>query len=224
MPAYNHADYLPAALKSIEEQGWERPFSVCIVDDRSSDHTAQIARAFAARINGAAGRIQVRLLDNDVNSRQWKSINNAVESSQASWFVVLNDDDVLAPYAVEAVAAVFERHPQVALAGGSSIWFSGDVPDFPEPVRWPTPRLLRPAHAARFRRLNDLNMTHSSTAFMRTGWEAVGGYRPPERRIHPTANEDRDFQMRICARLPVAVLDDLPLAGWRHDSTHGKSF
>lgn len=224
VPAYNHAPYLPAALRSVEEQSWDRPFSLCVVDDRSTDDTLEIARAFADRMSADGGRIRVRLPQNEVNSRQWKSINNAVETSQASWFVVLNDDDVLAPYAIEALAAIFERHPDVALAGGSSLWFSGEPPGFPDPPRRPVPRLFRPAHAARFRRLNDLNMTHTSTAFTRSAWEAVGGYRPPERRIHATANEDRDFQMRVCARYPVAVLVDLPLAGWRHDSTHGKSF
>ncbi|MET0407891.1 MAG: glycosyltransferase [Hyphomicrobium sp.] len=47
IPARNEADMLPASLTSLVQQDYPGPFSIVVVDDQSTDGTADIARAIA---------------------------------------------------------------------------------------------------------------------------------------------------------------------------------
>ena len=140
--------------------------------------------------------------------------------------IILNDDDLLVPDALEKIFFAFESHPELAMVGGSSIWFS--VTERPAHVQRPAAELpltvYAPEGTTSYKELNDLNMTQSSCSFFRFAWEAVGGYRPRGKRVHPQAAEDRDFQMRVNALFPVGVFTDYPLAYWRSDSSHGHKY
>ena len=48
LPNYNHSRYLPLCLQSILDQSWPAD-EIIVVDDASTDHTAEIARLFARR-------------------------------------------------------------------------------------------------------------------------------------------------------------------------------
>ena len=48
IPAYNAARYLPAALDSILQQSFT-DFEVIVIDDCSTDDTAEIIRSYASR-------------------------------------------------------------------------------------------------------------------------------------------------------------------------------
>ena len=47
IPLYNHADLLPAALDSLLAQN-RRDLALVLVDDRSTDATPEVARAYAS--------------------------------------------------------------------------------------------------------------------------------------------------------------------------------
>jgi len=49
IPAYNTAEYLPAAVESVLAQGYE-PLEVIVVDDGSTDGTADVARSLPVRL------------------------------------------------------------------------------------------------------------------------------------------------------------------------------
>lgn len=49
IPAYNEEHFLPACLKSLQEQ-IIRPDEVIVVDNNSTDNTAEVARSFGARV------------------------------------------------------------------------------------------------------------------------------------------------------------------------------
>ncbi|MET0639150.1 MAG: glycosyltransferase [Hyphomicrobium sp.] len=51
IPARNEADMLPASLTSLVQQDYPGPFSIVVVDDQSTDGTADIARAIAQAAN-----------------------------------------------------------------------------------------------------------------------------------------------------------------------------
>ena len=51
IPAYDEEKYLPRSLASLDSQTYPRPrFEVIVVDNASTDRTAEIARAHGARV------------------------------------------------------------------------------------------------------------------------------------------------------------------------------
>jgi glycosyltransferase involved in cell wall biosynthesis len=226
VPTYNHADYLPDAYASVLEQTWPERVGLTFVDDRSTDRTPELLREIAR--DHPRDRFRLTVITNPRNLRQWASINRAIERSENELFVILNDDDMLMPDCLEKTVATYEANPDIYMLGGSSVWFGATTPPPRARPERPLSELsltrYEPSDALGYTELNDLNMTHSSSSFFKTAWEAVGGYRPRRKRIHPDAMEDRDFQMRVSALFPVGVYVDYPLAYWRTDSSHGHVF
>jgi GT2 family glycosyltransferase len=169
----------------------------------------------------------IRYIRNKQNLRQWASINKAVKASQNELFIILNDDDMLMPDALEKTVKTYQKHQEIYMLGAHSLWFEQskklpkhnirNIDDIELTIQ--TPEMTH-----KYKKLNDLNMTHSSSSFFKSAWSAVGGYTPKERRINSAANEDRDFQMRVNAVASVGVYYDYPLAYWRTDSSHGKDY
>ncbi len=224
IPCYNHASNLGEAYRSILGQTWRDPISITLIDDNSTDNTwDEIKRLTSTTKNP---RIHIKIIKNTSNLRQWGSLNKAIADSSNQLIIVLNDDDMLVQDAIEKIVTAFDSRHDVYMVGGSSIWFDGQTNTAHEPLPFEKLNLViaEPHLVEGYIELNDLNMTHSSCAFMRVAWEAVGGYYPKHKRISPQANEDRDFQMRVNSLFCVGVFKDYPLAFWRTDSSHGKDF
>lgn len=129
-------------------------------------------------------------------------------------------------------APLFAALPEIALAGGTSIHFGTDSELDTRPrlraehAREGTDRIeiRQPSDVRRYRRYNDLNMTHSGSCFTKSAWQAAGGYYPDQRaRLVPFS--DRDFQIRLNALFPVALSPDAPFSFWRRGSSvdHGRN-
>ncbi len=224
IPCYNRAIYLEDAFLSIVDQTWAKyPLFVTFVDNASTDATPTLTQKLES---AAPPHIKTKILRNAKNIYQWGALNRAIRESLNDLIVVLNDDDILVPDALEKIFTALERYPELAMVGGSSIWFSGE--ERPEHVQRPAADLrvtiYHPENTTSYRELNDLNMTQSSCSFFRFAWEAVGGYRPRGKRIHEASCEDRDFQMRVNALFPVGVYTDYSLAFYRTDSSYGHNY
>ena len=225
IPCYNHEQYLLDAYGSIGAQTWvEEPITITFVDDNSTDDTQSVVQDIKKR---ATQKRIVQYIRNKQNMRQWASINKAIEHSQNELFIILNDDDLLVSDALEKIVNTYQKNRDIYMLGAHSLWFDKanalpkhnikNLDDIALTIH--TPEMIR-----KYRELNDLNMTHSSSSFFKSAWSAVNGYTPKEKRIHSMANEDRDFQMRVNAVAPVGVYYDYPLAYWRTDSSHGKDY
>jgi glycosyltransferase involved in cell wall biosynthesis len=224
VPCYNHAPYLPEALRSLERQSY-RPFEVVCVDDCSADETAQVLEAWQPPEG-----ITKTVLRPEHNLGQAAAINRVVEQSQADLFVILNDDDYLMHDAIEAGVALLRRYPQAYLLGAECVVFSGkdNLTAQPEDQKRISTRfhdytaipvrVYEPAEALRFRQPKDLSITHSGMMFFQSAWQASGGYYS-DKRQRVTIHTDRDFQMRVAALLPVAVTYHAQFAFWREDSS-----
>lgn len=225
IPCYNHADSLPRAFASILSQTWDKyPLAVTFIDDHSSDGTPEVIKTLMAAKHPR--KLRLKSLRNSTNLRQWASINKAVAASSNSLFIILNDDDLLTADCIEKIVFALTNNPTLFMVGGSSIWFN-QLP-LPKHDQIPSDKLelaiYQPEQTAAYTQLNDLNMTHSSTAFFKTAWETAGGYRDKPDRVDPSCNEDRDFQMRVNSLMPVGVYTDYPLAYWSTDTSHGKDY
>jgi GT2 family glycosyltransferase len=213
IPCFNQGRFLADALASLPPG-----VPVTVVNDASTDDTAEYIGALQKLFS-------FKLLANETNLNQGGSLNRAVAASGNNLFIVLNADDALVRYAVPAVTAALAGYPDVRMVGGDCIPFDDStalernrrlpaaLPCLPEP------KIFLPAQAREFQHPNDINMTMSGCSFLRSAWEAAGGFREFAQRV--CSFDDRDFQMRVCALFPVAVFQE-PLAFYRVNSSVGR--
>ena len=223
VPCYGHAAFLADTFESLLAQT-RPPDEVVFVEDRSPDDTVKVlADLVAAHPELAGGRVSV--LRNDRNLGQAASLNRGIAAASSDLVMILNDDDYLMRDAIESMLSWFGRHRDLALIGAHCIYFTGHealaaAPKLSTdyaPAGLPL-TVQRPEDALRYRRYNDLNMTHSGSCFFKVAWEAVGGYRSDAaERVVPFS--DRDFQLRVNAVWPVAVAYETPLTLWREGSS-----
>ena len=109
IPAYNESARIPATLKSvvdcIRQRGWSA--EVVVVNDGSSDSTADVVRAFAA------ANPEVRLLENPGNRGKGYSVRSGMLQAHGE-VVLFSDADLSAP--IEEADGLF-----AAIAAGADI-------------------------------------------------------------------------------------------------------
>lgn len=139
VPVYNGAATLDEALQSLADQTlaqWE----AVVVDDGSTDATAGIAEAWAAR--DARVRL-VRQANGGVSSAR----NTGHAHARAPWLFYLDADDWLHPRALEHLVGAAEAEPNTGLAYGSVARVAPDGTcdsfECPEKLAADPPRALR---------------------------------------------------------------------------------
>jgi glycosyltransferase involved in cell wall biosynthesis len=214
VPCYNHAAFLPFAVRSLLDQSLPR-FDTVLVDDCSQDGTGGLLEDLAEQLRA---RGTVTVVRHDQNQGQAATLNEAIRLARTSLVTVLNDDDWLSTDTLVAVLDVLRGDPAIALVGTGSRWFEGQgAPPESAPPDAAGVTVHRPDDVRSMRRPEDLNMTHSGMTLRRSAWELVGGYRSRvDDRLVPFS--DRDLQLRVAALYPVAVID-APLVWWRSDSS-----
>jgi Glycosyltransferases involved in cell wall biogenesis len=111
MPAYNNADTVGRALASIAAQTLP-PREVVVIDDGSTDGTAEAVAAMAGRM----GRVRLRLF-RQRNSGAGAARNRAIVEASGRWLAFLDADDEWLPEKVarslaetEAAGLVMSSH------------------------------------------------------------------------------------------------------------------
>lgn len=124
IPAYNEEHYLPACLDALAAQT-VRPFEVIVVDNNSTDRTAQVAAAYPF----------VRIIKEPVQGHVFAS---ATGMNAAAGDIIgrIDADTELAADWIATIATYFTEHPQVSAMTGKC--YFGDMP---------LPRTLSAAHA-----------------------------------------------------------------------------
>ena len=106
IPAYNAEKFIGEAIESVLNQ--TRPAKeIIVVDDASTDRTAEIARSFGAR---------VKVLVNEVNSGPGHSRNAGVAASTGDYLAFLDADDCFKAIHLEVMGGLLDRWPQAGMA------------------------------------------------------------------------------------------------------------
>ncbi len=109
VPVYNGEAYLTAALDSILAQTFT-DYEIILSDNGSTDATAEIARAYAARDN----RIHFYRVEENLGAA-W-NFNRVFTLARGQYFKWAAHDDLLAPTFLHSCVAVLDHNPRVVLA------------------------------------------------------------------------------------------------------------
>ena len=129
IPAYNQANYLRSAIQSVLDQTWT-DFEILVVDDGSTDETADIANALTDE------RVQYIYQDNKGLSA---ARNTGIKHSAGKYLTYLDSDDQFLPEKLEVLVNVLEENPHFGFAAGQAIPIDednlpiGEIFDIPLP-------------------------------------------------------------------------------------------
>lgn len=108
MPCYNHAHYLPEAVKSIVNQTYKH-WECIIVNDRSSDNTAEVAKRLIAEYPDR----DIRFIDKPNNSGLADTRNVGIEAATSEWILPLDSDDMFERTFMQKAVDIIQREEKV---------------------------------------------------------------------------------------------------------------
>ncbi len=189
VPAYNHAETLPAAIDSLLAQDYPA-LEIIVLDDGSTDHTHRVLTAYDGRIRW----------ESQPNMGQAATLNKGWAMSRGDILGYLSADDFLYPGAVRAAATTLSADNVIV----SYCDFDHVDPDG---------RRLRTVQRPEFsleHMLTTLDCPPGPGAFFRrSAYAATGGWNPRLRQI-----PDFDFWLRMAQHGRFAHISEV-LAAWR---------
>ena len=115
IPVFNQFHFTQACLASLQEhQGTER-FEVIVVDDCSTDATAEAV----PRLPGAV------YLRNETNSGFVASCNRGAQAARGKYLVFLNNDTLVTPGWLTALLDTFAEEPRAGIVGSKLVYPDG---------------------------------------------------------------------------------------------------
>ncbi len=216
VPCYNYGRYLTQCVDSILSQTGV-DVRVLIIDDASSDDSAQVGARLAAR------DARVRFVRHEVNKRNIATYNEGIEWARSELFLLLSADDYLVEGALARAASVFHLDRSVAfLCGRVAVAFEGQPP--PEVTSTLGMGPLDIVSGADFieRACDkaDANPVWAPTAVIRTHLlQQVGGYDP----ALPHAG-DLELWLRLASLGSVAQLGSVQAIYRRHGANMHYSY
>jgi glycosyltransferase involved in cell wall biosynthesis len=195
IPCYNQGRYLGDAIDSACRQSYPH-VEVIVVDDGSSDDTAQIAAAHPS----------VEYL-RQANAGTAAARNRGLRASRGELVLFLDADDRLLPDAVARGAAHLAGHPDAAFVTGHVRLIEADGTPFIVPMQD-----HEPAGYVALLRWNYI-WTPGVVLYRRAALEAVDGFQPAA-----GGSADYDLNLRIARRLPIACHHEVILEYRQHDA------
>jgi glycosyltransferase involved in cell wall biosynthesis len=184
IPAYNHARFLPDAIRSVEApKGAD--VEIIVVDDGSIDDSAAVARA-----EGVRCIVQ--------RNRGVASARNAgLAATRGEYVAFLDADDRLLPEALQRALDAFAIEPGAAFVAGA-FHYIDEKGDFIRPSRKP---LVTRDHRCHLLESNFIAM-HATVMYRRDFLSAIGAF-------DETLNacDDYDVYLRVARSFPIRCHD-----------------
>lgn len=121
MPNYNGANYLEAAVASLQAQtlqSWELLF----IDDASPDDSVAVANRLAL------GDERVRVLVQEANQGPGAARNRGLAEARGEWIAIFDSDDVMAPERLERMIEAARADGRLLVADNQQICASDLTP------------------------------------------------------------------------------------------------
>ncbi len=191
IPVYNKIDYTVACLRSLVQHAGAAAFEVIVVDDASSDTTAERL----AHIGG------IRVIRNAQNLGFVGSCNAGAEAARGDFVLFLNNDTVVTAGWLEALLRCFDEEPDAGLVGAKLVYPDGRLQEaggiiFSDGSGWNYGRFEDPADPRyNFRRETDY-CSGAAILIRRELLARLGGF---DTRYAPAYYEDTDLAFAVRA-------------------------
>ncbi|HTC69510.1 MAG TPA: glycosyltransferase family A protein [Acidothermaceae bacterium] len=190
MAARNSESTILSAAVSIIEQDHPQ-FELIVVDDASTDRTADILRNHPALAS-------VRVITLPERAGRSAARNLAIAESQFDVIAVMDSDDFALPHRLRAGVGILDARPDLAGVGGQAVGLHG-------PVLWRFGRALTDSEAiASALQHAQMPLVHPTVMVRKDVFEATGGYREDY-----VPCEDLDFFRRASNEFTFAGSDDV---------------
>jgi glycosyltransferase involved in cell wall biosynthesis len=120
IPTYNRAQLLAQAIESVLSQTYSNR-EILVVDDGSTDDTQSVVRKFRPSVS------YVR----QENQGKSAALNLGIASTRGDAVLVLDDDDILPPWAIAKHAEALTRSAAANFSYGRFLRFKGSKPPLP---------------------------------------------------------------------------------------------
>ena len=197
MPAFNASAHLSETIDSCLAQSYIN-FELLLVDDGSTDDTAELATRFAA----AEPRIR---LFRTPNRGIAAARNVAIAQARGEFFALLDSDDLWMPDYLERQLGTLARHPSADIVTANAINLGGQLDGT---AYWSPSEEIRPISLLEMIAREDA--IHIFSVFRRTVIDRVGGFDSDLRR-----NEDYHFWLRAAAAHCRFLADFTPRGYYR---------
>ncbi|MBA2526444.1 MAG: glycosyltransferase [Pyrinomonadaceae bacterium] len=188
--AYNHVRFIRQSVESAQGQTY-RDFEHIVVDDGSSDGTADVLKSFGDQIT------YIR----QENRGAHAAINRGIRRSSGEYIAILDSDDAWLPNKLERQMQAFEEHPEAGLVYAQAyiVDDEGHFINNGEPGGKPFANPQRAFHEL----LRENCIPVLTAVFRRACIEQVGFFNEALK-----ATSDWDMWIRIAAKWPIIFVSD----------------
>lgn len=189
VPVYNHFHHTRTCLRALADCGDATPFEIIVVDDGSSDETAE-------RLATLPG---LRFHRNPQNLGFIGACNAGAALARGEFLVFLNNDTAVQPGWLDALLATFAQHADVGLVGSKLVYPDGRLQEaggivFSDGSGWNYGRFDDPADP-RYNFVREVDYcSGAAIALRKTLFDGFGGFDP---HYAPAYYEDTDLAMKV---------------------------
>lgn len=198
IPAYNHKQYVGAAIESVLNQTYEN-FELLISDDCSTDGTRHVI--------SSCSDARIKTFFFNENGGTVNSLNVLLEAAKGDYIAVLGSDDIWMPEKLEKQLEVMANMPDIA----ACFTYSEIIDNVSNTV---TDSSVFPLDIFNFNNCNREDMLcrlfltgnhfcHSSVLIRTCAHREIGEYKIQYRQLH-----DFDLWVRILLRYPVYIIEE----------------
>ena len=203
VPCFNHAATLARALESALRQTGVR--EVIVIDDVSTDHSADVAQEYAGRNH------KVRHFRQQINSGPGTARNRGVAQATADYICFLDADDELLGDFISNALTLLEQNPDLIVAKCEVEFF--------DPIKGYILPQYDPRHSSAILS-SSCGMVMRRSHFMR-----MGGFSEDPVFRGPAGGEDVAFMRAVMAHFqPIARIEQPGYRVWSQSGSHLDQF
>lgn len=202
IPLYNQEKYIRQAIDSVLSQTIT-DYEVIVVDDGSTDRSAEVVKPYGTRIKFLQQR----------NQGPEVARNMGLASAEGEYLVLLDGDDFLFPYALATFDRIIRNFDSPPLITGCELYYQDGKP-LPAEASMATPDSVRvfkfDDYLSKTVALSNFN---SKLAIRKSVIEEVGGFRKSTPQTWH--NDDLDMMLMVGTYGPLIVMQKPYTAAYR---------